>query len=1707
MAFIALSNVNTVSADQSVIYVNDLGGNDSWDGQSAAWVVDTISGPKKSIKNATGTVNRGGTVNIADGIYKGENNTNITIDKDMTITGQSRDGTIINGSDSAQIFQIETGLNVTIANLTLANGNATYGGAIVNYANSTAENKLNVKNCIFTCNNATYGSSILNYGNLNLENSTFVNNHVGESGTILNLGYLTVDGSNFTFNTADSDSGAIFNQGTLNIKNSKFSSNNAGCVGGAILNAGNLTVNGSDFTDNNAFSGGAIFNAGNLELNSSNFIENAANGVDNTLVYGGGAIFSYGNLTVNNCTFTNNTATYGGAIYNDGGTSNTPVTIMKSDFRGNGANWNGGAVYNDGNLILTDTTLSDNRIINNASIGDMTYIPSGGAVYNAGNLTGVNSTFTNNTAGWYGGAILSTGNLTVTGSTFTNNGVTLQEGGISNSNFFPSGGAINNLFNGYLNVFNSTFTNNTAFYGGAIYNRGLLTVMGSTFNKNTGSGGAIFNNGGDSNTPAAILNSTFTANNGKNYSGGGAIFNFENSNLNVVNCIFTNNNVSNGMGGAIYNQGTLNVDNGQFSGNIVTDGGYGGAIYNNQGSNLRVTGSTFTNNVAGIGGAIYNKNTLTSVTVLGNVFVNNTAGHGGAIHNLGNLTVTNNSFLNNTANQGGAIYDEGTGCTIEGNDITGNNGIAIYTTDASTQIHFNRIIKNNGSYDIWGVSGVNATNNWWGTNFQGNSPITSGRINDNINASTWLILSSNASSTSATDILAIIVDLRHDNNRIYHDPINGHVIDGIPVSFTATNGNLSINSTTLINGQAATLLTVNTSGNPNITATVDKQTVSTAPINVAVDNSRNFAGGSVTLTSHVTDYYKQPVNGGTINFTVNGIGVGTVSVNNGTATINWQIPSSWTVGDYTILAEYMGTDGSGISQGNGSLTVLDKRAIIYVNTVGNDVWDGLSDIYNATTGSGPKATIKNAVGTVADNGTIYVAPGIYNEHGIMINTNLTIVGINQYNTIINGTQSGSIFIIAPNVNVNMINLTLTGGNDTMGGAIYNNGTLTIKNSTFTGNNAAEGGAIFNNGANLKVTGSTFRGNRAQNNGGAIYNYYGTLKLDNTTFTNNSAYTGGALRNYDGTLDATSCSFAGNNATTGGALWNYGGTLDVTDSTLTGNNATESGGAIWNIVGTLDVRGNTITCNTAKNSGGAIWSYNANANSRVNFNSITGNSPNNSEIYSGYGTLDATLNWWGSNTNPSVYVGADVGKVNVAPWLILNVTASPTSIIRGNNSTVTADLKHDDNGIYHDPVVGHVPDGIPVSFTATNGNLSINSTTLINGQATTLFAANKVGTANINAKSDGQSVSTQVMVNPISTTVAVDPVQNIAGKNVTLRAHVNDCYGNPVNEGQVDFTVNGIPMNADVNGGIATLNWTIPSFWTVNSYDLSVKYIGTDEYVQSNGMGVLKVDPDPKVDFSIAGGIYNTDMSVALMINKAGTVYYTTDGSVPTTFSNVYKGAININETTTLRYMAVDTENNTSTIYTQTYIIDRTAPTASVNYKSGTYNKNLNIVLKMSKAGTIYYTTNGSTPTTSSKKYTGAFTISKNTTLKFMAVDKAGNKSSIYMVKYVIDKTGPYVKSMYPEKSSTGISRSNTLYLKFSENIKASINWSKVYIKNLKTGKKVAVNKSINGNVLYLKTGKRSSYTWYQIYVPAAAIKDAAGNNGTGYAWKFKTGRY
>ena len=110
------------------------------------------------------------------------------------------------------------------------------------------------------------------------------------------------------------------------------------------------------------------------------------------------------------------------------------------------------------------------------------------------------------------------------------------------------------------------------------------------------------------------------------------------------------------------------------------------------------------------------------------------------------------------------------------------------------------------------------------------------------------------------------------------------------------------------------------------------------------------------------------------------------------------------------------------------------------------------------------------------------------------------------------------------------------------------------------------------------------------------------------------------------------------------------------------------------------------------------------------------------------------------------------------------------------------------------------------------------------------------------------------------------------------------------------------------------------------------------------------------------------------------------------------------------------------------------------------------------------------------------------------------------VTKILDTIPPKVISTNPSNGATGVSRTATIAIKFSENIKSSTNWSKIYMKNLTTGKIVTITTSITGNTLYIKMSlSRLRNNTYQIYIPAAAVKDNANNNLTAaYSFKFKS---
>ena len=197
----------------------------------------------------------------------------------------------------------------------------------------------------------------------------------------------------------------------------------------------------------------------------------------------------------------------------------------------------------------------------------------------------------------------------------------------------------------------------------------------------------------------------------------------------------------------------------------------------------------------------------------------------------------------------------------------------------------------------------------------------------------------------------------------------------------------------------------------------------------------------------------------------------------------------------------------------------------------------------------------------------------------------------------------------------------------------------------------------------------------------------------------------------------------------------------------------------------------------------------------------------------------------------------------------------------------------------------------------------------------------------------------------------------------------------------------------------------------------------DNMVALSSLLIVEYDTvAPTVSADINGGSYNASQSVNLTAlddqDSNPSIYYTTDGSDPTTSSTKYAGSISVAKTTTLKFIAVDIVGNQSPVQSVDYVIDTVAPTVSADINGGSYNAsqsvNLTALDDQDSNPSIYYTTDGSDPTTSSTKYTGSISVAKTTTLKFMAVDAADNHSNICNETYTIPDADVYVNSTVSE---------------------------------------------------------------------------------------------
>jgi CSLREA domain-containing protein len=127
---------------------------------------------------------------------------------ELTIDGQKVKITV-SGNDAVRVFEVDSGAKLTLARLTVADGNAgDFGGGVL------SDGTLKVTNSTFSGNSATEaGGGIANFTTPEVTNSTFSANTAVLGGGIENLGTLEVTSSTFSRNSASSTGGGIFNVG------------------------------------------------------------------------------------------------------------------------------------------------------------------------------------------------------------------------------------------------------------------------------------------------------------------------------------------------------------------------------------------------------------------------------------------------------------------------------------------------------------------------------------------------------------------------------------------------------------------------------------------------------------------------------------------------------------------------------------------------------------------------------------------------------------------------------------------------------------------------------------------------------------------------------------------------------------------------------------------------------------------------------------------------------------------------------------------------------------------------------------------------------------------------------------------------------------------------------------------------------------------------------------------------------------------------------------------------------------------------------------------------------------------------------------------------------------------------------------------------------------------------------------------------------
>ena len=238
-----------------------------------------------------------------------------------------------------------------------------------------------------------------------------------------------------------------------------------------------------------------------------------------------------------------------------------------------------------------------------------------------------------------------------------------------------------------------------------------------------------------------------------------------------------------------------------------------------------------------------------------------------------------------------------------------------------------------------------------------------------------------------------------------------------------------------------------------------------------------------------------------------------------------------------------------------------------------------------------------------------------------------------------------------------------------------------------------------------------------------------------------------------------------------------------------------------------------------------------------------------------------------------------------------------------------------------------------------------------------------------------------------------------------------------------YTTNGMPPTT------SSIRYTSPI--TLNK-TTTIKAIVTKSGMESSGAAIFQYQKkgEKKVPAPLLfpqAQIFDSSLDITIIcVEEGAQIYYTTDGRTPTTSSNLYDGTpIYLTASTYLSVIAVKDGMQSSDVVSALYTKQSSTgggggmgggggnagssginkqqvamPTASL--PSGTYSSTQTLSLSCTTTGAkIYYTTDGTAPTSSDTPYTAPITVDASMEIRAIAYKSGMKNSSVLTLKYTI----------------------------------------------------------------------------------------------------------